>query len=129
MFKRKDYINTYNTNKLVESNEMLGNKIVSSNRELINTFKAISAAELREKNRVDISLSEYESMKEELEMYRARESTYNHINDNLLRCFGFSIEELKMQPNSINWETMYDPVRDESAFCMRFSSKGNPFRV
>lgn len=48
---------------IAQSNRELGNNIVRSNRELGETLKRISNVEIESKNRVDITLKEYEDMK------------------------------------------------------------------
>ena len=48
---------------IAQSNRELGNDIIRSNRELGERLDNISKAEIKSKDRVDISLEEYESMK------------------------------------------------------------------
>lgn len=60
---------------IAQSNEKLGNDICKSNRELGEKLEAISNAEIRSKDRVNITLEEYEKMKNEIkslssEVYR-----------------------------------------------------------
>ena len=50
---------------IAKSNRQLGDDIIYSNRELSRTLKDISDAEIKSKNRVDITLEEYENMKDE----------------------------------------------------------------
>lgn len=52
---------------VAQSNRELGNNILRSNRELGEKLKSISDAEIKSKDRVDISLEEYESMKNQIE--------------------------------------------------------------
>ena len=51
---------------IAQSNRELGNDIIRSNKELGEKLKSISDAEIKSKDRVDISLEEYESMKAEI---------------------------------------------------------------
>ena len=53
-------------NMIAESNRELGRDIYRSNRELSCTLKNISDAEIESKDRVNISLKEYESMKDKI---------------------------------------------------------------
>lgn len=60
---------------IAQSNAKLGNDILNANRELGKKLEDISNAEIRSKDRVDISLEEYEKMKNEIkslssEVYR-----------------------------------------------------------
>ena len=48
---------------IAQSNRELGNDILRSNREFGEKLKSISDAEIKSKDRVDISLEEYEYMK------------------------------------------------------------------
>lgn len=51
---------------IAQSNRELGNDIIRSNRELGEKLKSISNAEIKSKDRVDISLEEYENMKNQI---------------------------------------------------------------
>lgn len=51
---------------LAQSNRELGNDILRSNRELGEKLDNISKAEIKSKDRVDISLEEYENMKNQI---------------------------------------------------------------
>lgn len=51
---------------IAQSNRELGNDIVRSNRELGEKLENISKAEIKSKDRIDISLEEYESMKSQI---------------------------------------------------------------
>lgn len=60
---------------IAQSNAKLGNDICKSNRELGEKLESISKAEIKSKDRVNISLEEYEKMKNEIkslssEVYR-----------------------------------------------------------
>ena len=55
---------------IAQSNRELGNDIIRSNRELGDKLKSISNAEIKSKDRVDIILEEYESMKTEIKDLR-----------------------------------------------------------
>lgn len=54
------------TDRIAKSNFQLGNDILRANRELGETFRSISEAEIKSKDRVDITLEEYERMKYEI---------------------------------------------------------------
>lgn len=51
---------------IAQSNAKLGNDICKSNRELGEKLESISKAEIKSKDRVNISLEEYEKMKREI---------------------------------------------------------------
>lgn len=53
-------------NMIAESNRELGRDICRSNRELGCTLKDISDAEIESKDRVNITLKEYENMKDKI---------------------------------------------------------------
>lgn len=55
---------------IAQSNRELGDDIIRSNRELGEKLKSISEAEIKSKDRVDISLEEYENMKTEIKDLR-----------------------------------------------------------
>lgn len=52
---------------IVRSNRDLGNVIARSNREYAQKLEEISKAEIKSKDRVDITLEQYEAMKDEIE--------------------------------------------------------------
>lgn len=66
MFMRKSSAYLIGSNNIAESNRELGDDIIGSNRELARTLKDISDAEIKSKNRVDITLEEYMNMKDEI---------------------------------------------------------------
>ena len=51
---------------IAQSNKDLGHVIAKSNKEYAEKLKEISEAEIKSKNRVDITLEEYETMKKVL---------------------------------------------------------------
>ena len=51
---------------IAKSNRQLGDDILRSNRELGRTLQSISDAEIKSKDRVNITLEEYESMKDKI---------------------------------------------------------------
>ena len=56
----------YAANGVVKSYNGLGQTIIASNRELGNKLESISKAEIKSKDRVDITLEEYENMKRQI---------------------------------------------------------------
>lgn len=52
---------------IVQSNRDLGNIIAKSNKEYAEKLEEISKAEIKSKDRVDITLEEYETMKKQIE--------------------------------------------------------------
>lgn len=58
--------NLLGADDIARSNRQLENAILESNRELGQTLKNISDSELKSKDRVNISLHEYEDMKDKI---------------------------------------------------------------
>lgn len=54
------------TDMIAKSNMQLGEDVLQANRELGRTLKDISDAEIKSKDRVDITLEEYENMKKQI---------------------------------------------------------------
>ena len=65
MNKKQAYL--MGANMVAQSNRDLGNLITESNREYARKLKEISDAEIKSKDRVDITLEEYETMKKQIE--------------------------------------------------------------
>lgn len=51
---------------IAQSNKILGNDILNANRELGEKLENISKAEIKSRDRVDITLEEYENMKNKI---------------------------------------------------------------
>lgn len=64
---RKAYAYLIGANTIARSNDRLADTIDTSNRKLGERLESISQAEIKSKNRVDISLEEYENMKHTIE--------------------------------------------------------------
>lgn len=90
-------------NCIAESNERLGRNIRQANEELADRMSEISHAEIKAKDRVDISLEEYERMKHELEHYRGENAKFRAIFDSVKIPIN-----LKIIPESIRTEYMVD---------------------
>lgn len=65
MNKKQAYL--MGANMVAQSNRDLGNLIAESNREYARKLKEISDAEIKSKDRVNITLEEYETMKKQIE--------------------------------------------------------------
>lgn len=65
MNKKQAYL--MGANMVAQSNRDLGNIIAKSNKEYAEKLKEISDAEIKSKNRVNITLEEYEAMKKQIE--------------------------------------------------------------
>lgn len=104
------------TNMLTNSNNRLGNDIVNANRELAEKLESISNAEIKSKDRVDISLEEYENMKAEIsslscEVYELR---------NILKRIDVPLDK-KIVPDSIKTCWCEDAVNHRHIFNVRFA--------
>lgn len=80
--------------------------IADSNREHDETLKSISRDEIKSKDRVDIPLSEYLNMKQELESLNRRVKQMG----SLIISMGIPAEVIEqIDPNSVRVETCDDP--------------------
>ena len=84
------------TDRIAKSNFQLGEDIVRANRELGQTLKGISEAEIKSKDRVDITLEEYERMKYEISSL----SYENNRLKNILERIEVPLDK-EIVPNSI----------------------------
>ena len=86
-----------NANIIARSNEKLGEKLES-----------ISKEEIKSKDRVDISLEEYLSMRRQIEELESKNSRMS----NLINKMGIPVEELdKIDPNTVNVYYNVNPTR------------------
>lgn len=67
------------TDRIAKSNFQLGNDILRANREFGETLRNISEAEIESKDRVDITLKEYESMKYKIESLQKQNRMLTNI--------------------------------------------------
>ena len=63
---KRSFAHLMGADMIAQSNRELGNDIIKSNRELGERLQRISDDEIKSKNRVNISLEEYERMKHEI---------------------------------------------------------------
>ena len=98
----KKTISIYNAQWIANSNEQVANAIKEQNK--VN--KEISDNEIKSKNRVDISLEEYEKTKKELENLRHE----NKYLKNILEKFEISSNE-KILTESIERRSIFHPER------------------
>lgn len=115
--KIKDYLR-YISN----SNEEMASAIRENNRLLIEQTEIEQKKlkhEIETKDRVDISLKEYEQLKRNLEQYKANAEHYKDIFDIM------NIAEYldSIEPNTIRITTMKDPVRLSTRVNIQFESK------
>lgn len=93
--------------------------IARSNEEHDKTLKSISEAEIKARDRVDISRDEYEQMKSELE--RLRRNT-EHMNKMIMR-MGIPAEVIDaIDLSSIEVYQNHDPIRMRTGYHVRFAT-------
>ena len=113
---RRDLAYLMGANTIAQSNRDLGNTIAKSNRELGEKLEDISKAEIKSKDRVDIPLEMYESMKEQIDSL-----TYEveRLRDILVR---IDIPlHLDIIPNSIETSYCKDHLNYKRIFNIRFA--------
>ena len=101
---------------IAQSNKMLGNNILNANRELGEKFEAISNAEIKSKDRVDISLAEYEKMKSEIRSLSYEVDRLTHI----LKRIDVPLDK-EIVPNSIETCWCEDAINRRHIFNVRFA--------
>lgn len=104
------------TDMLANSNGRLGNDILNANRELAEKLESISNAETKARDRVNISLEEYENMKAKIsslscEVYELR---------NILKQIDVPLDK-KIVPDSIETHWCEDAVNHRLIFNVRFA--------
>lgn len=114
MNKKQAYL--IGANMVAQSNRDLGNIIAESNREYNEKLEEISKAEIKSKNRVDISLEEYETMKKQIEWleYEVRrlQSIFEKIE------FPFNLDVI---PDSIETTYCNDHLNFRKIFNIQFA--------
>ena len=114
MNKKQVYL--MGANMVAQSNRDLGNLIAKSNREYNEKLEEISKAEIKSKNRVDISLEEYETMKKQIEWleYEVRrlQSIFEKIE------FPFNLDVI---PDSIETTYCNDHLNFRKIFNIQFA--------
>ena len=99
------------------------NKAITSQKDLMHERNKLERARLEweqeTKDRVDISLKEYEQLKRNLEQYKATAEHYKDIFDIM------KIAEYidNIEPSTIRIATMKDPVRLSTRVDVQFESK------
>lgn len=84
-------------------NEQLGRDIKTASKELSDRMSEISRDEIKARDRVDISLEEYERMKEEIRFLRAENAKFREIYESMK-----IPADLDIIPDSIEVEYSYD---------------------
>lgn len=99
------------------------NEAITSQKDLMHERNRLERARLEweqeTKDRVDISLKEYEQLKGDLEQYKATAEHYKDVFDIM------KIEEYidSIEPSTIRITTMKDPVRLSTRVNIQFESK------
>ena len=107
---------------MTESNSDLARAIEASNRELGEKLEAMNNANIKSKDRVDITLAEYNAIRGELEMLRARDDILNAIGLGFISEFGTSINDLELT-GPIEYMSCDDPMRLETAYRITFRTR------
>lgn len=114
MNKKQAYL--IGANMVAQSNRDLGNLIAESNREYARKLKEISDAEIKSKDRVNITLEEYETMKKQIEWleYEVRrlQSIFEKIE------FPFNLDVI---PDSIETTYCNDHLNFRKIFNIQFA--------
>ena len=94
-----------NADTVARSNDNLGRNIARSNRELGEKLETISKAEIKSKDRVNISLAEYENMKDQISSLSAENRKMRY----LLKKIDIPLDK-NIIPDSIQTRYTYDPT-------------------
>nr|DAV24917.1 MAG TPA: hypothetical protein [Bacteriophage sp.] len=100
---------------IVESTRDLGRHISNSNRELGEKLESISKAEIASRDRVDISLKEYESMKRQIESLTWERDRLRSVLENIKAPLDKNII-----PGSINTYYYDDPMNCKRIYRVEF---------
>ena len=113
---RKAYAYLMGANTVARSNDRLADTIATSNRKLGERLESISQAEIKSKNRVDISLEEYENMK-----HTIKSLTYeNNEMREILNRIEAPLDK-KIIPDSIRTYYCADPMNQRYVFKVEFA--------
>lgn len=99
-----------------QSYNRLGNNILNANRELGEKLETISNAEIKSKDRVDISLAEYEKMKSKIRALSYEVDRLTHI----LKRIEVPLDK-EIIPDSIETYWSEDAVNRRHIFNVRFA--------
>ena len=114
---RKRYrVQLFSADMIAQSNRGLGNDIRQSNRELGEKLESISNAEIKSKDRVNISLEEYEKMKTEIRSLSYEVDRLTHI----LKRIDVPLDK-EIVPNSIETYWCEDAMNRRHIFTVRFA--------
>lgn len=99
------------------------NEAITSQKDLMHERKKLERERLeweqKTKDRVDISLKEYEQLKRDLEQYKATAEHYKDIFDIMKMAEYLD----SIEPSTIRITTMKDPVRLSTRVDIQFESK------
>lgn len=104
------------TDMIAKSNRDLGNVIAESNREYAKKLEEISKSEIKSKDRVDITLEKYESMKKQIEWLDCEVRRLQSILKKIEVPF-----ELDIIPDSIETAYCDDYLNRRKIFNVRFA--------
>ena len=103
-------------NMIAQSNRDLGNVIAESNREHGRKLEEISKAEIKARDRVDITLEEYESMKNQIKWLDYEVHRLQSIFEKIQVPY-----ELDIIPDSIETTYCTDHLNFRKIFNVRFA--------
>lgn len=101
---------------IAQSNKRLGEDILQSNRELGETLESISKAEIKSKDRVNITLEEYEKMKNEIKSLSSEVYRLSRI----LERIDVPLDK-EIIPNSIRTFWCDDAINNRAKFIIEFA--------
>ena len=101
---------------IAQSNRDLGNVIAESNKEYAKKLEDISKAEIKSKDRVDIPLEEYETMKKHIEWLNWEVHRLQSILEKIEVPF-----DLDIIPDSIRTSYCNDPANCRKIFNVEFA--------
>lgn len=102
-------------NRIAQSNEQLGRDIRQSNKELADRMSENSRAEIKARDRVDISLDEYEHLKKTIESLKSDNAKFRALFDRIK----FPIDR-EIIPESIRVEWSRDPINRRRRWYITF---------
>ena len=113
---RKAYAYLKGANTIAQSNDRLADSIASSNRKLGERLESISQAEIKSKDRVDISLEEYEKMKHTIKSLTCENDWLREILNRIEAPL-----DKKIIPDSIRTYYCEDPMNFRYVFNVEFA--------
>ena len=110
----KKLVSMWNAGQIAASN----NNIASALREQTRSAEELSEKEIKSKDRVDITLEEYESMKERIKELEADNRYYKQV------CSQFNIpDNIRINPETMTLDSFYNPESMTTDYMIRFRAE------